>query len=123
MTEEEQGRPNGEREQCRLLPLGAVGEKSFSDPTSDTWKTIKRETLSGFVRLAESVNKFGQSNNKKYQYSHHQNSSKYCKNRHAFCLSAKSPIQPQMWPLGPGGKVHLLFQNTKSSTEKSSFST
>lgn len=22
-----------------LLPLGAVGEKSFSDPTSDAWKT------------------------------------------------------------------------------------
>lgn len=27
----------------RLLPLGVVGEKSFSDPTSDTWKKEEAE--------------------------------------------------------------------------------
>lgn len=26
-----------------LLPLGVVGEKSFSDPTSDTWKNKKAD--------------------------------------------------------------------------------
>lgn len=32
-----------ERKQSGLLPLGVVGEKSFSDPTSDTWKNKKAD--------------------------------------------------------------------------------
>lgn len=31
-----------------LLPLGVVGEKSFSDPTSDTWKNKKADQSVGF---------------------------------------------------------------------------
>lgn len=32
-----------ERKQSGFLPLGVVGEKSFSDPTSDTWKYKKAD--------------------------------------------------------------------------------
>ncbi len=32
-----------ERKETGCLPLGVVGEKSFSDPTSDTWKNKKAD--------------------------------------------------------------------------------
>lgn len=41
-----------------LLPLGVVGEKSFSDPTSDTWKNKKADPSVGFSWWAESVANF-----------------------------------------------------------------
>lgn len=35
-----------------LLPLGVVGEKSFSDPTSDTCKNKEADRQWGFLRTA-----------------------------------------------------------------------
>lgn len=44
MNVAEEERLKGEwRKQRGLLPLGVVGEKSFSDPTSDTWKNKKAD--------------------------------------------------------------------------------
>lgn len=43
-----------------LLPLGAVGEKSFSDPTSDTWKNKRADIQWTFLtngnQMLKSVN-------------------------------------------------------------------
>lgn len=55
MNDAEEERQNvWKRKQSRCLPLGVVGEKSFSDPTSDTCKN-KKADFSGFVRLAETA--------------------------------------------------------------------
>ena len=44
MNEAEDERLKGEwRKRSGFLPLGVVGEKSFSDPTSDTWKNKEAE--------------------------------------------------------------------------------
>lgn len=43
----------------QVLPLGVVGENSFSDPTSDTWKTWGRRNINSLVRWMTSVEDIG----------------------------------------------------------------
>lgn len=54
-----------------LLPLGAVGEKSFSDPTSDTWKN-KRADIQ-WIQMLKSVNIMRSGRKKKKQDLYHLN--------------------------------------------------